>query len=156
MPGLLLFFAEVFIPQYIPPLAGTLLVAPVGEESLKLLLTFGLEKSWYRVLQRVNGIMEFAQRKLAFPVIVGASFGLFEHFYTYGNERPELLILRIVTHVLYVSLSWLMCHDLWRRGVGFTAGLWTGLAFGAFVHCVWNYISLVRRAFGAGLLVRYL
>jgi hypothetical protein len=146
----------VSIPGLLPPLAVTLVFAPVGEESFKLLLAFGLEKVWHRFARQADTLLSFASNKLAFPATTGVAFGIFEHFFAYGGEGVELLGLRVVAHVLYVSLSWLMCHQFWSKGVGFTVGMWTGLAFGAFVHCIWNYISLVRRVFGSGLLVRYL
>lgn len=142
-PGLAFFLLEAFDPGILPSLVVVLVLAPVGEESLKLLGAIGLEKAWHRVAYGGTPFGSFAAIKLLFPVVAGVAFAILEHVHTYNTEASISFVFRMVTHSAFVCVSWLMCHEFWSRGVRFTAGLWSGLAFGAFIHCVWNYIIIV-------------
>ncbi len=150
LPGLPFLLAELLIPRSIPADLGLLLFAPVGEETLKLLVAFGLLNlafavaEWRSNARRVRLDLSRSFAILVFPFSAGLLFGVAEHFYTYSSEGPSLFFARIVTHIGFVIVGFGVCHVLWLRGAGTSRSVWLGLAFAALFHSTSNYFSLIR------------
>lgn len=150
MPGLPFLLAELLIPGSIPADLGLVLFAPVGEETLKLLVAFGLLNltsavaAWRSKAGTVKADMSRSVGILVFPVSAGLLFAVAEHFYTYSGEGPGIFFARIVTHIAFVSIGFGVCHVLWLRGAGTSRGVWLGLAFAALCHSTSNYFAIMR------------
>ena len=123
MPGLSLLVLSFTIGSSIPRWLGLTLFAPFGEESLKLLLAFGLRDLAHSGRGMPRTQAPLSMRILLFPLGAGLCFGLFEHFYRYGGEGPEVVALRVATHIGFVTIAFDMPRSLverrrtWRRAV---------------------------------------
>src|SRR5436309_1950167 len=104
LPGIPFLVAELFFGSSIPRDLGLVIVSPLGEETVKLLAAFGIMSLW-RQPQPQKAHLGLPFSILLSPLIVGMSFALIEHFYRYGSEGLDVLLGRLLTHVLFVTMS---------------------------------------------------
>ena len=142
LPGVPFLVASLLVGSSIPRDLGLILFAPVGEETVKLFFAFAILNLWQRIFKLRKAEVPSRFVLIFSPLIVGLSFAVLEHYYRYSNEIPGLLVARLITHVLFVTFSFLLCRDLWLKGAGVTQGLWSGLALGMFLHSFSNWLSL--------------
>ena len=142
LPGVPFLVASLLVGSSIPRDLGLILFAPVGEETVKLFFAFAILHLWQRIIKLRKAGVPSRFIPTFSPLIVGLSFGVLEHYYRYSNEMPGILVARLITHVLFVTISFGLCRDLWLKGAGVAHGLWSGLAVGMFLHSFSNWLSL--------------
>jgi hypothetical protein len=130
-------FAFVLVIS-IPAELGLLAVAPFGEESVKLFAALALLRGWSSAAGFRGDIAKLPARVVLYPVIVGISFGVLEHFHTYAYEALSVFGARVVLHVLYVTLGFGIASFSWGKGMRFLPGLWLGLAMAVLTHSLAN------------------
>ena len=138
-PGLCAFVVSIALGPSIPPDTRITLLAPIGEESLKLLIAFGVLRIWPLDPPRVPS-KDLSLLLVFYPAVAGASFGVFEHFYAYGSEGADAFVFRMLGHFLFALLGFVSCHIAWTKGAPTGLGLWLGLFVAALAHSEWNSI----------------